>query len=288
MKNQIKTLLLIIIVITGINDILAQGNFQADGATSIGVNPTLYGDNNSALYWDSNHNTTSQLILRDKQSSHFGRLTGVETSNGKYFGIKDAANHWSYLTLQGKWTIFNVNDKKIMSLDANGVNISPINDTESGGKLTLSGAGSYNDWNVDNYGGVFRIFQGNNIMLRINQNGNIGIGTALPDDNKLEVNGTIRAKEIKVQSDWADYVFDEAYELPSLTAEQENIKNKGHLIGFDSEAEMNDEILIGNVTKKQQVKIEEIVLHLIEMNSKIEQLEKDKILLTGKLELLKQ
>lgn len=34
----------------------------------------------------------------------------------------------------------------------------------------------------------------------------MGIGMANPK-NKLDVNGTIRAKEVKVESEWADFVF---------------------------------------------------------------------------------
>ncbi|MBA3705063.1 MAG: hypothetical protein H0W84_03955 [Bacteroidetes bacterium] len=49
--------------------------------------------------------------------------------------------------------------------------------------------------------------------IRINANGNVGIGTALdvnPNNYKLAVNGTIGAKAVKVEissTTWADYVF---------------------------------------------------------------------------------
>jgi hypothetical protein len=46
-------------------------------------------------------------------------------------------------------------------------------------------------------------------------NGNMGIGVANPK-NRLDVNGTIRAKEVKVESEWADFVFKEGYNLPTL------------------------------------------------------------------------
>ena len=47
-------------------------------------------------------------------------------------------------------------------------------------------------------------------------NGNMGIGIANPK-NKLDVNGTIRAKEVKVESEWADFVFKKGYNLPTIT-----------------------------------------------------------------------
>lgn len=55
--------------------------------------------------------------------------------------------------------------------------------------------------------------------------GNLGIGVTNPT-RKLEVNGTIRAKEVIVETagSWADYVFDKDYKLPSLTEVENHIK----------------------------------------------------------------
>lgn len=56
--------------------------------------------------------------------------------------------------------------------------------------------------------------------------GEVGIGTINPT-HKLDVNGTIRAKEIKVESGWADFVFDKEYKLPSLTEVEKHIQENG-------------------------------------------------------------
>jgi len=51
--------------------------------------------------------------------------------------------------------------------------------------------------------------------------GNIGVNTFSPDPAfKFSVNGKIRAKEIKVETGWADYVFDDDYKLPNLSQVQ--------------------------------------------------------------------
>lgn len=47
--------------------------------------------------------------------------------------------------------------------------------------------------------------------------GNVGIGTTSPGNFKLAVEGTLGARQVKVQQKaWADFVFNKDYELPSL------------------------------------------------------------------------
>ncbi|RNL68055.1 hypothetical protein ED312_23320, partial [Sinomicrobium pectinilyticum] len=48
----------------------------------------------------------------------------------------------------------------------------------------------------------------------INEYGNMGVGTVNPGTWKLAVNGNIRAKEIKVETGWSDFVFEDSYNLP--------------------------------------------------------------------------
>jgi len=124
---------------------------------------------------------------------------------------------------------------------------------------------------------IFRT-DGNNERMRITQTGNVGIGGTF----KLAVNGTIRAKEIVVEEGWSDYVFYDDYQLPTIEEEEKHIEENGHLLGFESEENMAGEIQLGDVAKRQQAKIEEMMLHLIGMNkqlakmqTKIEHLEKE-------------
>ncbi len=125
-----------------------------------------------------------------------------------------------------------------------------------------------------------------NHALFIQNNGRIGMGTVTPDF-KLDVNGTIRAKEVRVESGWSDHVFLADYRLPSLLEEESHIQQNGHLIGFESEDAMQGEIKLADVTNRQQVKIEELMLHLIEISKQVNQLTNDNLQLKAELQQIK-
>ncbi len=94
---------------------------------------------------------------------------------------------------------------------------------------------------------------------------------------RLFVDGGIAAKEIFVSSGlpWCDYVFEKDYELTSLEDVEKHIEEKGHLHKIASAKEIDEQggFEVAKITVNQQEKIEEIFLHLIEMNKKIEILE---------------
>jgi len=94
-----------------------------------------------------------------------------------------------------------------------------------------------------------------------------------PDRYELEVDGTGRFKEVLVEEGWSDYVFDDDYALPTIDEQMGSIKEKGHLANFQSEEEMGGEINIGDVTKRQQQTIEELMLYIGQLNNRIEALE---------------
>jgi hypothetical protein len=103
----------------------------------------------------------------------------------------------------------------------------------------------------------------------------VGIGTENFGTYKLAVNGSIRSKEVVVETGWADYVFDKKYKLPSLKeVEQFILKNK-HLPNIPSAAEVEKQGLhVGEVQKKMMEKIEELTLYAISQQKEIDALKK--------------
>jgi len=111
--------------------------------------------------------------------------------------------------------------------------------------------------------------------MTIKSGGKVGIGTSDPK-NKLSVNGTIWAKEIKVRlTDAADWVFKDSYNLRSLTELENYIKENKHLPEIPSakEFEKND-MEVSKMTNKLLQKIEELSLYVIELNKQNKKLSK--------------
>jgi hypothetical protein len=107
--------------------------------------------------------------------------------------------------------------------------------------------------------------------MRLNQDGNLGIGTTNPGIYKLAVKGKIRAEEIKVETGWADYVFKEGYDLPTLEEVEQHIKETGHLINIPSAKEVEENgIELGEMNKLLLEKIEELTLYVIELKKEVD------------------
>jgi hypothetical protein len=116
----------------------------------------------------------------------------------------------------------------------------------------------------------------NGVRLAIRPDGNVGIGTVDPGTYKLAVNGNVRAKEIKVETGWSDFVFEKNYQLPTLEEVEAHIKDKGHLKDIPSAEEVAENgILLGEMDSKLLQKIEELTLYIIDINKRMELLEKE-------------
>ena len=112
--------------------------------------------------------------------------------------------------------------------------------------------------------------------------GNVGIGRVNPG-YQLDVEGTIRACEVKVESNsWCDYVFAPDYNLMPLEDVEQYVKNNRHLPGMPSEEEVTSgDLRLGDMQRKQMEKIEELTLYIIELQNQLERLRSENEELRG-------
>ena len=111
--------------------------------------------------------------------------------------------------------------------------------------------------------------------MTIATNGNVGIGTINPA-YKLSVSGTIQTKEVRVETGWADFVFDKGYQLKPLPEVEAFIHINKHLENIPSAKEIQDNgLAVGEVQTKMMQKIEELTLYVIELQKQINELKKN-------------
>ncbi len=129
-----------------------------------------------------------------------------------------------------------------------------------------------------NYGTGHDVFIGNETVSGSDlfvMNGNVGIATTSTGNHKLAVEGSIGAREIKVEiGAWSDFVFEKEYNLPTLEEVESHIAEKGHLENIPSAIEVEKNgIFLGEMNAKLLQKIEELTLYTIAQEKKIKALE---------------
>jgi uncharacterized protein YaiE (UPF0345 family) len=111
--------------------------------------------------------------------------------------------------------------------------------------------------------------------VRIMGSGKVGIGTSTPSE-MLSVNGNVKAKKIIVSTNWSDYVFNDDYQLMPLQQVALFIKANKHLPDIPSAKEVEEKgISVGDNQALLLKKIEELTLYMLEINAKLEKVEKE-------------
>ena len=108
--------------------------------------------------------------------------------------------------------------------------------------------------------------------ITLRNDGNIGIGTTIPDQ-KLTVKGKIHAEEVIVDLNVpvADYVFKPTYKLMPLHEVEQFVKTNSHLPEIPSATEITKNGLsMGDMQNKLLQKVEELTLYAIQQNKKIQ------------------
>jgi autotransporter adhesin len=108
----------------------------------------------------------------------------------------------------------------------------------------------------------------------INRNGNVAIGAISVNDTfKLSVKGVIRADELLVYEDWADFVFSPEYTLRPLDEVEHFIKDHQHLPDIPSAEQIRKNgLALAETQKLMMVKIEELTLYVLELKKQNDKL----------------
>jgi hypothetical protein len=142
-------------------------------------------------------------------------------------------------------------------------------------------------WLRYNYNGNWKQWKK---LILTDYNGNVAIGTSSTGNHKLAVEGSIGAREVKVEaSGWSDFVFYEDYQLPTLNEVENHIKEKGHLKDIPSAEKVKQEgFFLGEMNAKLLQKIEELTLYTIQQQKELEQEKKKNTNLEARLTKLEE
>ncbi len=266
----------------------------------------LFGSNNAILYYNSNHSTTSQFVLRDRDGTEYLKLQGHENSGSQYFGLRNGDNDWSYLAKKGDYIQLRIIDEPIMALKSTGNVGIGTNGPQENLHLAFQGRGGIrmdsdntgdiflqmrngtsrhyifddqsdgNALDIESYNDLVFNTSGSNERMRIMSSGEVSIGaTPVPTGYLLSVDGKIIAEEMRVKpSDFWDEVFESDYDLMTIEEKQKFTTINKHLPSFAPESEIvNEGMEVGKSFADVAKELEEAYLYIYQLNTKMKALE---------------
>lgn len=156
-------------------------------------------------------------------------------------------------------------------------------------------SGTMNPVNVAKYDPMGKVDVTDSFPMQIisatDYNGNIGIGTLSPKA-KLDVRGTVRAKEVKIEmnaGEGADFVFEQDYSLRPLSEVEAFINENKHLPEVPSEKQMTEDGLdMSKMQIKLLQKIEEMTLYIIQQQKQLDEQDRKNASLEEKIKGLQE
>lgn len=176
----------------------------------------------------------------------------------------------SQSTIQGPYFFLRGNnftkfpEKGMVGLFAGKVT-SPVGDD---GKIVL-----FSHTDVDIRTGEDQSPNGNKLMVKTN--GNVGIGTNTPL-SKLSIKGYMESQEVQVKATVADYVFSSEYQMMSLEELENYILINKLLPRIQTQNDVDENrglVKLGELSVSLMEKVEELTLHIIELNKRLKVLE---------------
>lgn len=209
------------------------------------------------LYWNGGSNTASQKLV----IAHGAGVTSTPLSP-----------RTDILTLlpNGNVGIMNTQPGARLSVNDNNVDNSGPTGQVNGIRINNNGVRSH-DYALE-------VNTGHGTILSLSNAGEVFIGRGLnrePIGNySLWVEKGIRAESLRVDiassNGWADYVFDEDYEMMSLEELKAYIEERGHLPGVPTQEEVEkDGIDTAEMIAVLLKHVEELNLRIIELNERL-------------------
>lgn len=240
--------------------------------------------------WISVNNTTGQMQFATlpygiKDSSVTSAIRMTILQNG-YVGIGTVAPA-TKLQVNGDETLtgnlFMNSDQKSIQFATPSASPAPMmymfpSGTVNNDRMVIAHSPSYPDWGLrySDLSDEFDFLGAGTSVLHIDLSSHyIGIGTTTPAYT-LDVCGTVRAKEVRVETGWCDYVFDKNYKLKPLDEVEQYINQNKHLPGIAPASEVEkDGLKVGEMNKTMMEKIEELTLYVIDLSKENKKLQQE-------------
>lgn len=227
------------------------------------------------------------LIWNDNESAgknvNAGLVIAPHVNSGIYSGIRIAANGNVGIGMSDPSTKLHIEGGSDATLAGNGgyLTLGPTSSTHmvlDDGEIMVKHGTISQTLHLQTEGGSILVHdqKPDDHKFRITSAGNVAIGSDMPVSGyKLSVNGKIICTELKVKSNiWADFVFNDDYNLRKLEEVENYIKDNKHLPDVPSEKEVHENgISVGEMDAILLQKIEELTLYTIEQQKRIESLE---------------
>lgn len=273
---------------TAIGNTSISSNITGTNNTAVGDSTLSMGNrgvNNCAFGVGSLNATGNNTNTTDNLSSHNSAF-GVQTLLNNNEGRNNCALGYQAMRAATTGNFNTAIGNQAGSAVSNGSNNIFI------GNLSGFGAGDVsNQLFIESTSTTTPLIHGDFDADELRFNGQVGIGAgigafpqqlAAPNavsandfNYNLFVTGGILTEEVRIrnQSTWADYVFQDNYELKSLTEVETYINENGHLPNVPSAEQVEAEgIAVSEMMTIQQEKIEELTLYIIQLSKEVEAL----------------
>jgi hypothetical protein len=135
------------------------------------------------------------------------------------------------------------------------------------------GLNFWRPWPNTNFGNHFLFLSDTGKVAVGTDNTPTSIGGANISAYRFFVKGGMLAEEVRVRTGWADYVFADDYNLKPLAEVEAFIKENKHLPNVPSANTVETQgIELGDISRIQQEKIEELTLYIIDQQKQIDEL----------------